>query len=55
VPSQHSEIGTKQMTNAKSPTYFKSTFKSHNNCSKCGKEFSGENASGNLKKHEKIF
>jgi hypothetical protein len=40
------------MTNAKSPTY-SSTFKSHNNCSKCGKEFSGENASGNLKNMKK--
>jgi hypothetical protein len=29
-------------------------YKSHNNCSKCGKEFSGQSASGNLKKHEKI-
>jgi hypothetical protein len=27
----------------------------HKNCSKCGKEFSGEDAKGNLeKKHEKI-
>jgi hypothetical protein len=28
--------------------------KSHNNCSKCGKEFSGRSASGNFKQHEKI-
>jgi hypothetical protein len=28
--------------------------KSHKNCSKRGKEFSGEDAKGNLKKHEKI-
>jgi hypothetical protein len=25
---------------------------SHNNCSKCGKECSGRNGSGNLKQHE---
>jgi uncharacterized Zn-finger protein len=28
--------------------------KSHNHCSKCGKEFSGRHASGNLKQHENI-
>jgi hypothetical protein len=37
----------------KQQTYFKH-LKSHNNCSKCDKEFSGENASGNLKQHEKV-
>jgi hypothetical protein len=28
---------------------------SHDKCSKCGKECSGRNASGNLKQHEKKY